>query len=146
MVNKKWNTVIFHIDDPINSNIDSKLNDLFLKCLNKMYVNYWEVQATCGKVHEYFGITINFSDTGKVKIDMVYCIRNMIDGFSKISLANPQCLQIKTYFLMENAGPSQRTSLPNFTPLLLMTYSYVSIPGLISALTFQLFSLVYRIP
>ena len=46
-----------------------------------MYVNYGEVQATCGKVHKYFGITTDFFDKDKVKIDMVDYIMNMIYGF-----------------------------------------------------------------
>ena len=44
-----------------------------------MYGNYWKVKATSGKVHIYLGMTIYFSDTGGVKIDMVYYIRKMIE-------------------------------------------------------------------
>ena len=42
------------------------------------YGTYGEVQETRDKVHECLGMNIDFSDAGKVKIDMVYYIRNMI--------------------------------------------------------------------
>ena len=51
---------------------------MFLEWPNKMYVACGEVQATRGKVHEYLGMNINFSDAVKVRIDVVGYIRNMI--------------------------------------------------------------------
>ena len=44
-----------------------------------IYGTYREVQATCYKLHKYLGMSINFSDIVKNKIDMVYYISNMID-------------------------------------------------------------------
>ena len=70
---------MLRVDELLSSHIDSKLNDLSLEGLNKMYGTYVEVKATCDKVNIYIVININFSDAGKVKIDMIYYIRNMSD-------------------------------------------------------------------
>ena len=78
MVKDNQYTIRFHVDELLSSQIDSKLKDLFLKWLNRIYGTYVEVKATRDKVHGYIVININFSDAGKVKIDMVYYIRNMI--------------------------------------------------------------------
>ena len=64
----------------------------------------------------------------------------------KISPAHPQRLWLRTYFLMEQLIPFQRTRLMDSNPLLLRAYSYVSPPGLISILPVQLSAPVYRSP
>ena len=90
MVNKKEHTVMYHVDDLMSSHIDSEVNGFFLKFLNKMYRTYGEVKATYGKIHEYLGITIDFSDTRKSKKDLVYFIRKMIDKcFKNITGTDP---------------------------------------------------------
>ena len=44
-----------------------------------MYGTYGWVQATRGKVHKYLGMNIDFSDSGKLKIDMVDYIGYIMD-------------------------------------------------------------------
>ena len=79
IVNKKHHTIRFHIDNLMSSHIDSEVNAFLLKWTNNIYGTYGEVQETHNKVHKYLAMTINFSDTGKVKFDMVDYIGNMID-------------------------------------------------------------------
>ena len=81
-VNGKQHTVRFHVDDLMASHMDSKVNDKFLKWLNKMYGTYGEVKATRGPIHDYLGMTFDFSDPGKVKIDMIDYMNAMVDDFS----------------------------------------------------------------
>ena len=45
-VKGKQQTVRFHVDDLMSSHVDSKVNDEFLKWLNKMYGMHGEVTAT----------------------------------------------------------------------------------------------------
>jgi hypothetical protein len=80
-VNDKQHTVRFHVDDVKSSHLDPQVNDEFLKWLNKMYGNYGEVKATRGKIHDYLGMTFDFSEEGKVKIDMIDYINSMVDDF-----------------------------------------------------------------
>jgi hypothetical protein len=82
MVDGKQHTVRFHVDDLMSSHVDPKVNDEFHKWLNKMYGSYGEVKTTRGKVHDYLGMTFDFSTEGKVIIDMIDYIKNMVDEFS----------------------------------------------------------------
>src|SRR5210317_611947 len=60
VVNGKQLMVIFHVDDCMSSHVDKKVNDDFLKWLNENYGEHGEVQATCGKEHEYLGMKLIF--------------------------------------------------------------------------------------
>ena len=82
MINKKQHTIRFHVDDLMASHVDPKVNDKFLKWLNRMYGKYGEVKATRGKIHDYLGMTFDFSQPGKVIIDMIDYISTMVDDFS----------------------------------------------------------------
>ena len=66
-VHGKQHTVRFHVDDLMSSHVNKKVNDKFLKWLNKKYGTHGEVKATRGDVHDYLGMTFDFSDKGKVK-------------------------------------------------------------------------------
>ena len=81
MVRGKQHTVRFHVDDLMSSHVDPKTNDNFLKWLNKMYGSHGEVKATRGKIHDYLGMRFDFSDKGKVKVDMIDYIESMVDEF-----------------------------------------------------------------
>ena len=70
----------FHVDDLMSSHVDSKVNDHFLKWLNKQCGEYGEVKATRGNAHDYLGMTFRFKD-GKVETDMVEYIMNMLNEF-----------------------------------------------------------------
>ena len=47
-----------------------------------MYGGYGEVKATRGKVHDYLGMTFDFSEPGKLKLDMIDYMKAMVDDFS----------------------------------------------------------------
>ena len=81
-VNGKQHTVLFHVDDLKSSHVDSKVNDKFLKWLNEMYGGHGEVKATRGKIHDYLGMTFDFSEKGIVKVDMIDYMAAMVDDFS----------------------------------------------------------------
>ena len=81
-VNGKQHTVAFHVDDLKSSHEDPQVNDKFLEWLNFKYGNYGEVKATRGKVHDYLGMTFDFSEDGKVKVDMKDYMAKMVDAFS----------------------------------------------------------------
>ena len=75
-------TVRFHVDDIMSSHMDPRVNDEFEKWLNQMYGSHGKVTATRGDVHEYLGMTFDFSVKGKVMIDMIAYMEAMVDDFS----------------------------------------------------------------
>ena len=81
LVNGKQHTVRFHVDDLMSSHKDKRVNDRFLEWLNKMYGGYGEVKGTRGYIHDYLGMTFDFSEKGKVKVDMIDYVSAMVDDF-----------------------------------------------------------------
>ena len=70
------------MEDLLSSHVDRKVNDKILMWLNKMYGNHGEVKATRGTVHDYLGMTSDFSEKGKVEVDMIDYMATMVDDFS----------------------------------------------------------------
>jgi hypothetical protein len=70
------------VDDLMSSHVDPQVNDKFLAWLNKQYGSYGEVKATRGKIHDYLGMTFDFSTPGKVKVGMIDYMASMVDDFS----------------------------------------------------------------
>jgi len=81
MVNKKQHTVRFHVDDLLSSHVDSRINDKFAEWLEKMYGKHGKVKVHRGKVHDYLGMNLDFSEKGKVKIDMKSYVKDMIEEY-----------------------------------------------------------------
>ena len=77
-VNGKQHTVRFHVDDLMSSHMDPVVNDQFLEWLNRKYGGHGAVKATRGHIHDYLGMTFDFSQTGKVIIDMRDYVANML--------------------------------------------------------------------
>jgi hypothetical protein len=64
------------------SHVNKGVNDDFLIWLNNMYGEHAEVKATRGHVHDYLGMTFDFSKPGKVVVDMLDYMNAMVDDFS----------------------------------------------------------------
>jgi hypothetical protein len=82
IIDKRRHTVRFHVDDLMCSHKDPKVNDDFVKWLKKLYGNHGKVTVTRGDIHDYLGMTFNFSVKGKVMIDMIDYMESMVDDFS----------------------------------------------------------------
>jgi hypothetical protein len=80
-VNKKRQTVRFHVDDLMSSHVDSTVNDEFLKWMNEKYGKHGAVTATRGNIHEYLGMTFDFTNKGKVVISMAEYMSRLVDEF-----------------------------------------------------------------
>jgi hypothetical protein len=80
-INKKQQTVRFHVDDLKSSHVEKEVNDQFEKWLNKKYGAHGKVKVTRGETHDYLGMTFDYSKKGKVIVDMSEYISNMIDEF-----------------------------------------------------------------
>jgi hypothetical protein len=57
------------------------VNDRFEKWLNSKYGNHGKVTATCGKVHNYLGMELDYQKQGELKINLMKYVENMINEF-----------------------------------------------------------------
>jgi len=80
-VRGKQQTIRFHVDDLMSSHVDPKVNDKFLKWMNKTFGSLKKVTCTRGKVHTYLGMTLDFSQKGKVKVRMDDYVTRMLEQF-----------------------------------------------------------------
>ena len=85
-------TVLWHVDDLKSSHVDPSVNDEFHKWLEATYGNdeIGHVTATRGKVHDYLGMTLDYSTPGVLKVDMRDYIRSMEEDFPDDLSGNPK--------------------------------------------------------
>ena len=70
MINGKQCTIIWHVDDLKMSHVSSAVLDHIIDKLNQKYGKEAPLTVNRGKTHEYLGMTIDFSVSGKVKFKM----------------------------------------------------------------------------
>jgi hypothetical protein len=78
MVNGKQCTILWHVDDLKISHVDPEVVKSIIDQLNKRYGKEAPLVVTWGKVHDYLGMTLDFSEDGKIKITMIDYIKNML--------------------------------------------------------------------
>ena len=71
LVHGKQMTIKWHVDDIMSAQVNKLVNDSFEAWLNKEYGEIAEVKSSRGKIHDYLGMTLDFSIDGQVKIDIV---------------------------------------------------------------------------
>ncbi len=81
MVNGKQHTITWHVDDLKSSHVDPKVNDDFLKWLQEKYGSVKKVEGTRGKKHDYLAMTLDYSEPGVLKVDMVDYVKGMVEDF-----------------------------------------------------------------
>ena len=74
-------TLLFHVDDVKSSHRDPKVNDQFEQWLQDNYGQHGKVTSHCGKIHEYLGMEIDYTESGKVKFGMIKYVANMLEDF-----------------------------------------------------------------
>src|SRR5210317_1489638 len=84
MINGKQMTTLFHVDDMKVSHMDHQEISIFINWLKSKYEvdGLNKLKATRGKVHDFLGMKLDFSKSGKVIIDMKEYVQNMINDFS----------------------------------------------------------------
>ena len=96
VIDGKQHTVMFHVDDLMSSHVDAKVNTEFLAWLNAVYGKHGEVKATRGMIHDYLGMTLDFSVKGKVIVSMKDYMRKLVmsSHTRSVVLTRPQLLTI----------------------------------------------------
>ena len=84
MINGKQMTTLFHVDDMKVSHMDFQEITIFLNWLRTKYEidGLIKIKATSGTMHDFLGMKLDFSKSGKVIIDMKEYVQNMINDFS----------------------------------------------------------------
>ena len=82
-INGKHCTIVWHVDDLKASHVDAKVNDGFLEWLKKTYGDeeIGKVKAVRGPIHDYLGMTLDFTKSRVLKLDMSKYIQDMIEDF-----------------------------------------------------------------
>ena len=87
VMNKEINgsqcTVLWHVDDLKISHVDDEVVTEVIDLLERQFGKEAPLTKTRGKVHEYLGMTIDYSVPGKVKFSMIDYIKNMLDALPK---------------------------------------------------------------
>ena len=83
VVNGKQMTIIWHVDDFKVSHAEEKELDKFIEWIKENYEDpdIGMVKVTRGKIHNFLGMTLDYSSDGEVKIDMVEYVKRMIECF-----------------------------------------------------------------
>jgi hypothetical protein len=79
MVDGKQCTVLYHVDDLKLSHVSQDVIEGVLSMLNSHYGKETPLSVTRGDVHDYLGMTIDYSVAGKVSIRMDDYVQNMLD-------------------------------------------------------------------
>jgi hypothetical protein len=79
MINGNQCTILWHVDDLKISHVDAKVVTDIIKLLESEFGKEAPLTQTRGKVHDYLGMTIDFSIPGKVKFTMIDYIESMLD-------------------------------------------------------------------
>jgi hypothetical protein len=79
MVNGKQCTVLWHVDDLKISHVDTSVVDELIRKLNEKYGTEDPLTVTRGKIHEYLGMTIDFTTNDMVSIRMDDYVEGILD-------------------------------------------------------------------
>ena len=78
MVNGEQLTVCWHVGNLKSSHIDPKVNDEFLQWIKDTFGQLSEVKTTQGPLHDYLGMSLDYSVPGQVSIDMSHYVKKMV--------------------------------------------------------------------
>ena len=79
MVNGKQCTILWHVDDLKISHVEESVIEEVIAMLNERYGKLDEVTVTRGDVHEYLGMTMDYSVPGEVSFKMTEYVEKMLD-------------------------------------------------------------------
>ena len=98
LVNGRTMTISWHVDDVKISHKDPKVVTEFVDWVKKVYGKEREVKVSRGKRHFYLGMWLDYSEEGKVKIDMKDYIRDMVKEFPEELSGKPASMATATLF------------------------------------------------
>jgi hypothetical protein len=79
IINGKQCTIIWHVHDVKGLHVEQKVLDEIAVQLSKKYRQETPLTVHHGKVHDYLGMTIDYSEDGKVRFSMIDYIDGLLD-------------------------------------------------------------------
>jgi hypothetical protein len=79
MIHGKQCTILWHVDNLKVSHVNDEVIENVISTLSERYGKEAPLVVTRGKVHDYLGMTLEFSVEGKVKVIMKDYIQDMLD-------------------------------------------------------------------
>ena len=87
VVNKTINghqmTVVWHMDNLKVSHMEAKEVEKFIKQMEETFGKDTPLSVSCGKIHDYLEMTLDFRNKGEVQIDMEHYIDMMLQDAPK---------------------------------------------------------------
>jgi len=71
IINGKQCTILWHVDDLKISHVQHEVIDDIFEKINNRYGKEAPLSKTTGKIHDYLGMTIDYSKDGKVELNML---------------------------------------------------------------------------
>ena len=110
IINGKQCTIVWHVDDLQISHVDEKVVDEIIGLINEKYGKREKVTVSEGKVHDYLGMTLDFSMEGKVSIKMLDYVKSIIcncpDDFAEGTAVTPA---LNNLFTNDDTAPKLST-------------------------------------
>ena len=96
IINGKQHTLTWHVNDVKASHVDAKVNDQFHKWCESKYGSekLGHVTVIRGNKHDSLVMNLDYSDKGKLKIDMQYYIDNMDEEPVTTTLWNEKLFKV----------------------------------------------------
>ena len=82
MIDGKQGTILWHVDDLKISHVKSKVVTLVIILINAELGKEAPITVQRGRIHEYLGMTLDFTKQGKVIILTTNYIDNMLDSLN----------------------------------------------------------------
>jgi hypothetical protein len=82
-INGKQCTIVWHVDDLKISHVDCETVTSVIKVIEAEFAKHAPLTVQRGLLHDYLGMTIDFSIKGKVMITMIDFIEKMLEELVK---------------------------------------------------------------
>ena len=83
-INNKQCTIVFHVDDLKISHVDEEVVSSIIKELSDRFGDIIPLSISRGKVHDYLGMTFDYTTPGKLTITMYDYINGIIENAGEI--------------------------------------------------------------
>jgi hypothetical protein len=78
MIDGKQCTILWHVDDLKISHVNAEVNTDIINLIKDEFGKEAPLTITRGKIHDYLGMTLDYSEEGKVKIKMSDYVEKML--------------------------------------------------------------------
>ena len=114
IIDDKQCTILWHVDDLKISHVDANVVTDVIKLIESEFGKEAPLTQTRGKIHEYLGMTIDFSLPGKVKFYMVDYIKLMLDDLPEEMSGTVPTPASAHLFEVNTSGEKLSEELGNF--------------------------------